>query len=59
MKKKKKIMKIFDDYEVFILFESYELCTINVDALGELVKCKSLKSIFQPKFPENQTYPGF
>jgi hypothetical protein len=45
MKKKGKVMKSFENYGVFILFESYELCTIKWDALGESVKCKSSKSI--------------
>jgi hypothetical protein len=52
MKKMEKVTKIFEDYEVFILFVSKELCIIMGDALGELVKCKSLKSTHKPKFPE-------
>jgi hypothetical protein len=57
MKKKGKIVKIFEDYGAF--FESYELCTIKWDALGESVKCKSSKSIHKPKVLENRIYPGF
>jgi hypothetical protein len=34
MKKKGKIVKIFEDYRVFILFESYELRILKGDALG-------------------------
>jgi hypothetical protein len=50
MKKKGKAMKIFEDYGVFILLVSSELCTIKGDALGELVKCKSPKRISKQKF---------
>jgi 5'-3' exonuclease len=59
MTKKGKVMKIFKDMEVFNLFVSYELCTIKTDALGELVKCKSSKNIFQTNFPENPDISNF
>jgi hypothetical protein len=42
----------FEDYGVFILFESYEFHTIKGDALGELVKSKSSKSIHKPNVSE-------
>jgi hypothetical protein len=35
----------------FILFKSYEFHTIKGDALDELVKCKTSKSILPPKSP--------
>jgi hypothetical protein len=59
MKKNGKVMKIFEDYEVFILFDSYELCSIEGDALGESVKCKLSKSIHKPKVPEKPGISGF
>jgi hypothetical protein len=58
MKRKGKIAKIFEDYKVFILFMSYELRTIKGDTLGELVKCKTLKYILKPKFPEKPDISG-
>jgi hypothetical protein len=59
MKKKGKDVKIFEDYEVFILFEPQELRIIKGDALGELVKCKSSKSISKPKISEKSDISGF
>jgi hypothetical protein len=59
MKKKGKIMNIYEDYGVFILFVSYELHTIKGDALVELVNCKSLKSIHKQKFPEKPNISEF
>jgi hypothetical protein len=35
---KREDVKIFKDYGVFILYESYKIRTIKGDALGELVK---------------------
>jgi hypothetical protein len=52
MKKKEKVMKIFEDYGDYILFASYELRTIKGDASSELVKCKSSKTHFQSNLPE-------
>jgi hypothetical protein len=43
----------------FILFVSYELCTIKGDALGELVKCKSSKNSFESNSLENSDISGF
>jgi hypothetical protein len=51
IKKKGKVMKIFEDYGLFILFVSYELRTIKGHALGELVKCQN--------YQQNWTYLGF
>jgi hypothetical protein len=59
MRKKGKVVKIFEDYEVFILFESYELHTIKGGALGESVKYKLWKFISKPKVLENWAYSGF
>jgi hypothetical protein len=59
MKKNGEVTKIFDDYGVFILFESQELHTIKGDALGESVKCKSSKSIHKLKVPEKLDISGF
>jgi hypothetical protein len=59
MKKKGKVIKIFGDYGVFILFQSSELRTIKGDALGELVKCKSTKTSSKPKLPEKLDISGF
>jgi hypothetical protein len=59
MNKKEKVTKIFEDMGVLILFVSKELRTIKGDTLGELVKCKSSKNIFQTNFSENRTYPPF
>jgi hypothetical protein len=58
IKKRGKVMKIFKDYEVFILFVFYELRTIKGDALSELVKCYLLKSISKLKFPEKSDISG-
>jgi hypothetical protein len=58
-KEKGEVLKIFEDYGVLILFESYELCTIKGEALGESVKCKSSKSIHKPKVPEKPDIFGF
>jgi hypothetical protein len=58
MKKKGKVTKFFEDYGVFILIESYELRTITGDALGELVKCKSPKTISKLKFPVQPDISG-
>jgi hypothetical protein len=57
--KKGKVMKIFENYAVFTLFESYEFCTIKRDALRESMKCKSLKSISKPKILEKSDISGF
>jgi hypothetical protein len=59
MEKKRKVVKIFENYGAFILFVSKELCTIKRDALGELVKCKSSKNSFEPNSPENLDISGF
>jgi hypothetical protein len=59
MKKKKKVMKIFKDYGVFILFVSQELHTIKGGVLGQLMKCKSSKPISKPKFPGIPDISGF
>jgi hypothetical protein len=34
---------------LYFFFESQELCTTKVNALGELVKCKTSKTILPPK----------
>jgi hypothetical protein len=58
MKKKEKVVKIFEIYRVLILFVSLELSTIKGDTLGELVKCKSLKNSFQTNLPEKLNISG-
>jgi hypothetical protein len=57
MKKKRKVVKTFEDYGAFILFVSYEFHTIKGNALGELVKCKSSKPPYNPTCQKNWTYP--
>jgi hypothetical protein len=59
MKKKGKFTKILEYYEAFILFVSYKLRTIKRDALGELVKCKSMKNSFEPNSLENPDISSF
>jgi hypothetical protein len=56
MKKKGKVVKVFEDYEVFILFESWELRTIKGDALGESGELQIIKNLLQIESPRKTGY---
>jgi hypothetical protein len=59
MKKKEKscedLWGLWSFYFIWVLGALY----YQGGALGELVKCKSSKSISKPKIPKKRTYPGF
>jgi hypothetical protein len=64
MKKRKKVTKILENWDVFILFGSYKLRSIKRDTLGKLVKFKLSNTNFQTNFPEKSIFvwpkiPGF
>jgi hypothetical protein len=59
MKKKGKAVKIFEYSGDFNFLVSYELRTIEGNALDELVKCKSSKTYFQSNLPEKSGHIRF
>jgi hypothetical protein len=59
MKKKEKIVKIFENYGALILFYVLRAPYYQGGALGELVKCKSLKTFPNQSSQKNQIYPSF
>jgi hypothetical protein len=56
MKKRKKVTKILENWDVFILFDSYKLRSIKRDTLGKLVKFKLSNTNFQTNFPEKSIF---
>jgi hypothetical protein len=53
MKKRKKVTKILENWDVFILFDSYKLRSIKRDTLGKLVSSNYRTPIFKPTFQKN------